>query len=391
MPLVSRSIELRLNKALKRGKSILLLGPRQTGKTTLVKSIKADLYINLARPATRQAYERDPARLTREVEAIRSSSPLVVIDEIQKVTPLLDAIQDLIDSQVAHFILTGSSARKLRRDEANLLPGRVVILRMDPLLYSEMADLSPSLKDLLIYGSLPQIILEKSEEHREEDLFSYVTTYLEEEVRSEALVRNVSAFSNFLQLAALESGKISNFQNLSKDVGVSHQTIVEYYQILVDCLVAERVEAFSQSRTRKRLIKSPKFLIYDLGVRRLAAGEGKDFPEKYLGDLFEQWAGLELLRHMRKYPMKSSLLFWRTQSGAEIDWIVDRENQYTPIEVKWTESPRVHDARHIHSFIEEHPNSTGGYIICRAPRVQKLSENVTALPWQELHTLFEKG
>ncbi|NGX55350.1 MAG: hypothetical protein KR126chlam2_00984 [Chlamydiae bacterium] len=390
MDFISRQIGKRFKTALNRRKSILLLGPRQTGKTTLVKSLNADLYINLARPATRQIYEKDPGRLTREVEAMTSKLPLVIIDEVQKVMPLLDAVQDLIDSQVAQFILTGSSARKLRREgDANLLPGRVVILRMDPLLISEMTTLSPSIEELLLYGSLPQIISEESAENREEDLFSYVTTYLEEEIRSEALVRNIGAFSNFLKLAALESGSISNFHKLSQDVGVSNPTIREYYQILVDCLVAERVEALSQSRTRKKLIKSPKFLIYDLGVRRIAAGEGRDIPDKYMGDLFEQWVGLELLRLMRTVPQKSSLLFWRDQAGAEVDWIVEKENQYTPVEVKWTENPSSRDARHVHAFIKEYSNSSQGYVICRIPRAQKLTDTITALPWRELHTVLE--
>ncbi len=390
MDFIYRQIEKRFQTTLDRKKSILLLGPRQTGKTTLVKSLNADLYINLARPATRQIYEKNPGRLTREVEAMTPEVPLVIIDEVQKVMPLLDAVQDLIDSQVAQFILTGSSARKLRREgEANLLPGRVVILRMDPLLISEMTTLSPSIEELLLYGSLPQIISEESTENREEDLFSYVTTYLEEEIRSEALVRNIGAFSNFLKLAALESGSISNFHKLSQDVGVSNPTISEYYQILVDCLVAERIEALSQSRTRKKLIKSPKFLIYDLGVRRVAAGEGRDIPDKYMGDLFEQWVGLELLRLMRTTPQKSSLLFWRDRTGAEVDWIVEKENQYTPVEVKWTEHPSSRDARHVHTFIEEYSNSSRGYVICRIPRAQKLTDTVTALPWGELHMVLE--
>ena len=209
---IFRQITKRLKKALNRKKSVLLLGPRQTGKTTLVKNLNANLYVNLARPTTRQTYEKDTGRLTREVEAMTPKFPLVIIDEIQKVTPLLDAVQDLIDSQIAQFVLTGSSARKLRRaGNTNLLPGRVVVLRMDPLIINEMSTLSPSLEELLLYGSLPQIILEKSMENREEDLFSYVTTYLEEEIRSEAFVRNIGAFSNFLKLAALESGSISNF------------------------------------------------------------------------------------------------------------------------------------------------------------------------------------
>ncbi len=390
MRFISRQIEKRFKSALARKKSILLLGPRQTGKTTLVKSLNTNLYINLARPDTRQLYEKDPGRLTREVEAMTPEFPLVIIDEIQKVIPLLDAVQDLIDSQVAQFVLTGSSARKLRREgEANLLPGRVIVLRLDPLLIDEISDFSPQIEDLLLYGSLPQIILEESNENREEDLFSYVTTYLEEEIRSEALVRNIGAFSNFLKLAALESGSITNFHKLSQDIGVSNPTISDYYQILVDCLVAEKIEALSQSHTRKKLIKSPKFLIYDLGVRRIAAGEGRDIPEKYMGDLFEQWVGLELLRLLRTIPQKSSLLFWRDQAGAEVDWIVERENQFIPVEVKWTQNPSSRDARHVHAFIQEYTNSSRGYVICRIPRAQKLTDTVTALPWNELSKVLQ--
>lgn len=392
MPLITRKIEERLKRALDRKKSVLLLGPRQTGKTTLVRNLNADLYINLAEPATRQAYEKDTAQLIRETEAMPNKFPLIIIDEIQKVTPLLDAVQTLIDSKVAQFILTGSSERKLRRQkDANLLPGRVVILRMDPLLISEMETISPSINELLLYGSLPQIILEKSKENREEDLFSYVTTYLEEEIRSEALVRNIGSFSNFLKLAALESGLISNFHKLSQDIGVSAPTINEYYQILVDCLVAERVEPLSKSRSRKKLIKSSKFLIYDLGVRRISAEEGRDIPDKYMGDLFEQWVGLELLRQMRTLPIKSSLLFWRDQSGAKIDWIVERENRYIPIEVKWTKNPRISDTRHLHTFIKEYSNSSHGYLICRIQRAQKLTDSVIALPWKELDKILDRS
>jgi len=259
---------------------------------------------------------------------------------------------------------------------------------MDPLLIDEMASLSPSIQDLLLFGSLPEIILDKSVENREEDLFSYVTTYLEEEIRSEALVRNIGAFGNFLKLAALESGSISNFHKLAQDIGVSNPTISEYYQILVDCLVAERVEALSQSHTRKKLIKSPKFLIYDLGVRRIAAGEGRDIPDKYMGALFEQWVGLEILRLLRTIPIKSTLLFWRNQAGAEVDWVVEQDNNYTPVEVKWTDNPHVQDARHVQTFIDEYPNSSCGYLVCRVPRDQKLTNNVTAIPWKELHKVL---
>lgn len=390
MTFIPRKISARILSILQRDKSILLLGPRQTGKTTLIKQLKADLFITLVKPRTRIAYERDPDRLTREVEALNNSQrlPLVIIDEIQKIPALMDAVQDLIDAGTAKFILTGSSARKLRRHESiNLLPGRVVTLHMDPLMLAEMPHPLPSIEELLLYGSLPQIIT-ANEAIREEDLDSYVTTYLEEEVRAEALVRNMGSFTQFLKLAGIESGNISNFQNISKEIGVSNPTISGYYQILVDCLIAERIEPLTHSLTRKRLIKSPKFILYDLGVRRLAAREGTSFPEKYMGSLFEQWVGLELLHMLRLYPERSQLMFWRDADGVEVDWIIERHNEYIPIEVKWTENPHPGDAKHLKTFLNEYPQAKIGYVVSRVNRRQKLAERIFAIPWQELPTIF---
>lgn len=392
MGFIQRKIFKRVLDVLERDKSILLLGPRQTGKTTLIKQLKSDLYISLVNPRTRIAYERDPSRLTREVDALEGGKelPLVVVDEIQKVPNLMDAVQDLIDSKRAKFVLTGSSARKLRRQGGvNLLPGRVVALHMDPLVLEEIPKPLPSIEEILLFGSLPQIITAKNNTVREEDLDSYVSTYLEEEVRAEALVRNIGSFSQFLKLAGIESGNISNLQNISKEVGVSNPTISGYYQILVDCLIAERFEPLTKSLTRKRLIKSPKFIMFDLGVRRLAAWEGTSLPEKYLGSLFEQWVGLELLHMLRFYPERSQVMFWRDADGAEVDWVIERHNEYIPIEVKWTEHPHPTDAKHLKTFLKEYSNAKNGYVICRVDRRQKLAEGIFAINWQELSTIFE--
>lgn len=391
MTFIKRKISERISHVLERGKSILLLGPRQTGKTTLIKQLKADLFISLVKPRMRQAYERDPERLTREVEALppKKQPPLVIIDEVQKIPQLMDAIQDLIDSGVAQFILTGSSARKLRRQgTVNLLPGRVITLHMDPLLLSEIPQPIPPIEQLLLYGSLPQIITDSNNPNREEDLDSYVTTYLEEEVRSEALVRNMGTFTQFLKLAGIESGNISNFQNISKEIGVSSPTISGYYQILVDCLIAERIEPLTQSLTRKKLTKSPRFILYDLGVRRLAAREGVSLPEKYMGMLFEQWVGLELIHMLRTHPERSQVMYWRDADGPEVDWVIEKQNEYTPIEVKWTENPHPGDAKHLKVFLKEYSNAKNGYVICRVDRRQKLADRIFAIPWQEISSII---
>ena len=259
---------------------------------------------------------------------------------------------------------------------------------MDPLLLSEIPHPLPSIEELVLYGSLPQIILEKSNLNREEDLDSYVSTYLEEEVRAEALVRNIGTFAQFLKLAGIESGNISNFQNISKEIGVSNPTIGGYYQILVDCLIAERVEPLTHSMTRKRLIKTPKFVLYDLGVRRLASGEGVLLPEKYMGSLFEQWVGLELIHILRLYPERSQVLYWRDADGPEVDWVIERHNEYTPVEVKWTQSPHPGDAKHLNLFLREYTNAKKGYVVCRVDRRQKLADRIFAIPWQEISSIF---
>lgn len=226
--------------------------------------------------------------------------PLIVIDEIQKVPALLDVVQDLIDQNIAQFILTGSSARKLRQgSKVNLLPGRLVVLHLDPLLVDEIKDLNPLLEDVLYDGTLPGILTIPNPEYRERDLFSYVTTYLEEEVRAEALVRNIGMFSKFLALAASESGGIIQPRKISQDIGVAHTTIMDYYQILEDCLIAERIDSLRASTTRRRLSHGSKYLFFDLGVRRLSAEEGRKLSEKNKSFLFEQWVGLELLRLAR--------------------------------------------------------------------------------------------
>ena len=260
MEYIHRFLEERIRHTFKRGKSVLLLGARQTGKTTLINRFKHDLLISFVPPDIRQQYEKSPHLLRGEVEALdaqasglaaRGKRPLVILDEVQKVPVILDVVQDLIDRGKANFILTGSSARKLRRGaQVNLLPGRVVAFRMDPFSLQEFP--AKDLNERLIYGSLPGILAVQPLADREADLESYVTTYLEEEVRSEAVVRNLGDFARFLELAASESGGIINLRKLSQEIGVSHTTIGAYYQILEDCLVAERIEPLTQSKTRKK-------------------------------------------------------------------------------------------------------------------------------------------
>jgi len=390
MKIVPRTLEPRVRQALERQKSVLLLGPRQTGKTTLVESLTPDLLLNFLRPEVRQRYERSPHLLGAEVETLgertRGRRPLVVLDEVQRVPELVNSVQDLVDRRLARFVLTGSSARKLRRGPSvNLLPGRLLPLRLDPLSLAERVP--PTLEEALVYGSLPGIALTADEAAREEDLRAYTTLYLEEEVRAEALVRNLGTFARFLQLAALESGNISHFRGIAQELGISHTTVAGYYEILEDCLIAERIEPLSESRTRKKLTKSPRFLFFDLGVRRAAADEGRRLSPRVLGALFEQFVGLELLRAIREVSAHLKLRFWRDPDGPEVDWVVVGEDRWMPVEVKWSAAPAERDARHLQTFLSEYSKAREGVIVCRTPRRFKIAPRITAIPWQEIPDL----
>jgi predicted AAA+ superfamily ATPase len=390
---ISRKLLPQLRETLERGKSVLLLGARQTGKTTLTRRLNADLSLNLLAPEVRRRFERDPGLLAGEVDAltgkVKGRLPLVVLDEVQRVPELMNAVQDLVDRRVAKFLLTGSSARKLRRGrDTNWLPGRLIPFRLDPLTLSEHQP--ASLTRALMDGALPGLVRQTDVRGQEQELQAYAGLYLEEEIRAEALVRNIGAFSRFLQLAAGESGGIFSFRALAQELGLTHPTVAGYFEILEDCLLAERIEPFTATRGRKRLTKSPRYLFFDLGVRRCAAEEGRDLPERLLGGLFEQFVGLELLRESRLAEQPRQLRFWRDADGPEVDWVVCRGETLLPVECKWTDSPSKSDARHLETFLREHPGNEVGLIVCRTPRRIRVTPRVTALPWQELPVLLEE-
>lgn len=392
MKIIQRALTSVIEAQLVRGKSVLLLGPRQTGKSTLVQNLKVDTSISLMQAELRHRYERSPQALRFEVEALArqlNKVPLVFIDEIQLVPELMNEVQVLIDQSQAQFVLSGSSARKLKhQNHINLLPGRVVLFHLAPLMEAEMQGLPYTLEDRLYFGSLPATVLESDLSHRETDLISYVEIYLEDEVRREALVRNLAQFGRFLELAAAQSGEIVNLVKLSQEIGVAHTTISNYYQILEDCLIVKRIDPFTEGKTRRRLIHSPRYLFFDLGVRRLAAKEGMPLPTTQLGRLFEQWVGLELLKRIGVSPTdRTQLFFWRDSSGVEVDWVLKQGNTLTPVEVKWTEHPQSQDIRQLRIFMEEYA-CTQGYLVCRTPYPIDMGSGVTALPWTELAKVY---
>lgn len=391
----------------------LVFGARQTGKSTLLRALlpPETLVVDLADPKARARHLADPAaflELCRSLPADRLGQ-CVFVDEAQAAPAIFDAVQHLYDGDKKRwrFVLCGSSARKLRRMGANLLPGRSFYHRLLPLTLAEHpADQPPipyavsplpfpwsrgrkperpfpssDLLTRLAFGDLPGVVAAE-EADRVELLRAFAWVHLEEEIRREALVKDWGAFVRFMQLAAAESGQIVNFAAISQESGVSQPTVKSYYQLLEDMFVGFRIEAFSKS-PRKVLLSTPKFLFFDLGVRHAAAGltAARDVVKVNPGAFFEQWLGIELWKRLQ-YLSEGKLYHLRTKDGAEVDFILERGGTLTPLEVKWSEKPTVQDARHLLTFLAEHPKQANhGYVVCRCSHPLRIHEQITALPW----------
>ncbi len=407
--LFDRFIANHLHRRLERPFVDIVFGARQTGKTCLLHELLApSLSYNLADPSEQSRLAADPGIFRRECEALPASdnAHVVFIDEAQLLPSVFDSVQVLYDTAPRRwkFVLCASSARKLRAAGANLLPGRAVLHHLHPLVIperppaeiqgqsgyvlplhwqSENAFPPATLEDRLAYGDLPGIATLEPED-KKPILNSYADIHLHEEIRREGLVRDWSAFVNFLRLAASESGNTLNYSKLSTEVGISVPTVKSHYQLLEDMFVGFSVRAFSGS-SRKNLLSTPRFLFFDLGVRHAAAGitPGPDAIAAMPGDLFKQWVGAELYRRL-EYLNQGSLSYLRTKGGAEVDYIVQIDDRLLPIEVKWTTRPTPKDTRHLTSFIDEQPRAREGFVICRCPRPQKLTDQVTAVPWYML-------
>lgn len=393
----------------------LVFGARQTGKSTLIRELlPADaLVVNLADPMERSLHLMDPGRFLAQCRALRPTAGgrFVFVDEAQTVPAIFDAVQVLYDADKHRwrFVLCGSSARKLRHTGANLLPGRSFLHRLVPLTLAEHPPVdkqsldaeSPlplpwgkqgtpknrfpawDLVDRLAWGSLPGIVAAE-EADRAQLLEAFAVIHLEEEMRREAMVKDWGAFLRFLKLAAAESGQTTNYAAIAQQTGLSLPTIKNHYQLLEDMFIGVRVPAWSGS-TRKNLVSSGRFLLFDLGVRHAAAGlrPSRETVLANPGPVFEQWVGLELWRRLQY--LGGSLHYLRSHDGAEVDFIVEHEGELTPIEVKWTERPSPGDARHLVTFLNENPKrAQRGLVVCRCTRPMQLHERVMAIPWSSL-------
>lgn len=335
--------------------SFFLFGPRQVGKSTLLSSLKTLFSVDLLDPARQLEYSKDPSILDRQLKT-GPQEGFVLIDEIQKVPSLLDVIHSLMEKHPKlRFAMSGSSARKLRHGAANLLGGRALYRTLHPLAVSEIGE-KFRLDWALGFGTLPKIyslLIDGEIDTARDRLRSYVITYLAEEIKAEALVRNLQGFQNFLDVAAAQFAEQVNFTDVGRECRVAYATVREYYSILEDTLMGIVLPPYSRS-IRKRMSLAPKFYFFDCGVTRAILGTlGSEPGPIEKGRLFEQWFVQEVYR-LNEYHQKDwKLSFWRTSHGAEVDLLIERGRRLLcGIECKYKRGISGRDLSGIHSLRE---------------------------------------
>lgn len=360
-------------------KSCFLFGPRQCGKSSLIREtlngaavfdlLDAETYLRLSRRASYLG------------EAADGSVP-VVIDEIQKLPGLLDEVHRLIETRGMRFLLTGSSARKLRKGGVNLLGGRARFRNLHPFSAAELGG-AFDLGRALDFGLLPSIWFSGDPE---DDLAGYVKLYLEQEIAQEGATRNLPAFSRFLEVAALSSGGQINYQSIATDAQVSRSTVQEYFKILVDTLLAREVPVWRKGKSRKT-VDTAKFYMFDTGVVRRLQGRrafAEGTPE--FGAAFEHWILHELSSYADARRRDAQISYWRTRTGYEVDFVVDGE---LAVECKTARNVTGADLKGLRAIADE-----GAFrrriLVCREDR-QRTVDGIEILPWQEFVAQLHSG
>jgi uncharacterized protein len=381
---MTHMIDRLLGGRLARGRaSVLLLGARQVGKTTLCRSLSPALTVDLADEGEYLRFAKAPAALRAELRAMPRGG-LVHIDEVQRVPALLNVVQAALEEPGApRFLLTGSSARKLRRGGANLLPGRVVLEHLDPLTSIELGDRF-DLGRALRVGMLPPFFLGDGE--AEALLGTYAAVYLREEIRAEAVTRNLGGFARFLDVVAAMSGRWMNYSKAASDAEMPKETVRRFVEILEDTLVAHRLPPFEPRRsTHRRLVQRDRVLLFDVGVRNALLGRHRIPPAAdEFGPQFEQWLALELIHLGRALDKGWRLSSYRTEAGAEVDLVIERARDIVGIEIKSGRTLRGQDVRSLHSLGEVAGARLVKLVAFRGPRPQRLDGGVEALPYRQL-------
>lgn len=364
--------------ALLEKKSYFLFGPRQTGKTSLIRHTLEGIRVyDLLDSSVYLALNQNPERIAQEISA---KDRIIVIDEIQRLPELLNEVHRLIEEKKIRFLLTGSSARKLRRGGINLLGGRARIKYLHPLTSRELGD-SFDLIRAVERGLLPSIYFS---DDPESDLKAYAGLYLQQEIVAEGIIRNIPAFSRFLRVSAFCNGTIVNFTKVSNDAQVARTTVYEYFEILKDTLILHEIPAWKKSKKRKPL-SSSKYYFFDVGV--VSALQGRPFrqgtPE--FGEAFETFILCELISS-KDYLSGDVLNYWRSTSGFEVDFII---GDHTAVEVKAKQNISRHDVKSLLKLAEE--KKLKRYLCVSLEPRTRTFEKIIILPYKKfLEALWNK-
>lgn len=350
------------SRSLKRpSKSFFLLGPRGTGKSTLLGTFPFQLTLDLLKSKDRLQYLNNPSLLEDHTSHLKPGD-WVLIDEVQKVPELLNEVHAIYEKKKINFALSGSSARKLKRSGVNLLAGRAINLRMYPLIYSEYKNAGIDLQDLMDWGTLPLVL--DNLEHKRETLVTYIDNYLRQELSEEGLIRKIEPFVRFLVIAGQLNGQILNVENIAREAHVKRPTVDKYFQIIYDTLIGFQLPAY-QPRIRTNESGHPKFYFFDSGVARAAAGYTfETLDQDYRGFLFETFM-LNEIRAYNDYQGKHrDLFYYGTRTSGDIDLIIqlqkptrDVPDQVIAIEFKLGSSWRSEWAKSL-LILNEDPNKT---------------------------------
>ena len=355
-------------------KSFFLFGPRSSGKTTLIRhQLPLAQVFNLLDADVFGRLTRRPKEIS---EGIGSPDQIIVIDEVQKLPSIVDEVQRVIQEKGNRFLLTGSSARKLKKGGANLLGGRAWEASLFPLCFPEIPEFD--LFQYLNRGGLPHIYPSKD---FSEELEGYSNLYLKEEIQAEALTRRVDHFARFLDVIALQNGEELNYEEIAGDCGVKAQTVKNYIEILVDTLMGFEVPAFRKTKKRKAITRS-KFYLFDLGVTHALAARGEIRPKSELfGRAFEHFMMLELRAYLHYRRKRLPLQYWRTTSQYEVDCIVGQE---LALEFKSTDQVTERHLKSLKAMGEEKIVKTLS-VVSLDPEMRKMGE-ITIYPWKTFLT-----
>jgi len=354
--------------------SCFLWGPRQTGKSTLLKKLFPNaLTYDLLLSEEYFRLNRQPSLLREEVLAITEKRRPVIIDEIQKIPELLDEVHWLVENHRVQFIISGSSPRKIVRKGVNLLGGRLLRYELFPFVSSEIPEFD--LQRAINHGMLPPHYLSDDSAPL---LRAYVGDYLKEEISHEAIVRNIPSFSQFLETAALSNGEIINYSNVARECGISMPTAKGYFQILSDTLVGRFMYSY-RKRQKRRVILAPKFYFFDVGIVNALLQRGRASPGSELfGKAFEHFISQEIFAHSHYTSLHYPVSFWRTASQLEVDFILG--NHQAAVEVKSTSQVASHHLIGLKAFLEEY-KPRHAIVVSLDPRPRTIG-NIRVLPWK---------